>query len=475
MKAAEIFKYEWKMQFNNLAASSVLLIFVALLFYGGFAGTAERDARISVIEAHNDSVAENMSYWLSDLRALEENENTEGLSATAGSAMDVVFASSLPQEPLSDFAVGQSDLLPFVGEISLWDPDIRLFSKYEFADPVSLALGSFDISKAVIFFLPLLLIVFCFDVLSNDRDSNRLSLTILQAMNLRRLFWQRFVFRATVVLLLTLMAALIILVINSGNTSLADRAPTFAIWTLSVLLYGIFWCMLIALTASFNNSGEFNVLTLLGLWVGLTLIIPAAGSSVAEALYPAPSRLAYLAEAREVENEARLREADVSNEFMLDHPELLVDLESEFPAYVSSAFLVTSTVDAATRPIVESFEEALSDRERVLNLFSYLSPAVGAHSALNEIAGTSSVRHQSYLRQARNFKANYAELVGPNVVTKQPISSEFFESLSEFEFVEDPLWERLDRGIRPIIFLLFLSIGMVLVTNHRLRSINPIS
>jgi ABC-2 type transport system permease protein len=111
--------------------------------------------------------------------------------------------------------------------------------------------------------------------------------------------------------------------------------------------------MLIALTASFNNSGEFNVLTLLGLWVGLTLIIPAAGSSVAEALYPAPSRLAYLAEAREVENEARLREADVSNEFMLDHPELLVDLESEFPAYVSSAFLVTSTVDAATRPIVE--------------------------------------------------------------------------------------------------------------------------
>ena len=149
---------------------------------------------------------------------------------------------------------------------------------------MSLALGSFDISKAVIFFLPLLLIVFCFDVLSNDRDSNRLSLTILQAMNLRRLFWQRFVFRATVVLLLTLMAALIILVINSGNTSLADRAPTFAIWTLSVLLYGIFWCMLIALTASFNNSGEFNVLTLLGLWVGLTLIIPAAGSSVAECL-----------------------------------------------------------------------------------------------------------------------------------------------------------------------------------------------
>ena len=139
MKALETFKYEWKMQFCNSAAASVLLIFLALLFYGGFAGSAERGARASVIAAHNDSVTMEMNAWLSDLQRLEDSENGEGLSGTAGSAMDVVFASSLPQEPLSDFAVGQSDLLPFVGEISLWDPDIRLFSKYEFADPVGLS------------------------------------------------------------------------------------------------------------------------------------------------------------------------------------------------------------------------------------------------------------------------------------------------------------------------------------------------
>ena len=475
MNVIETFKYEWKVQFRNLAALSIFLIFLGLLFYGGLAGSAERDARISVIEAHDSNVIKAMDAWLSDLRRLEEGIDTENLPPTTGSAMDVVFASSLPQEPLSDFAVGQSDLLPFVGEISLWDPDIRLFSKYEFADPVGLALGSFDISKAVILFLPLLLIVFCFDVVSADRDSNRLSLTILQVTNLRRLFWQRFVFRASVVLVFTLTSAFIILAINSGYTAFGDRLPIFGVWALSVLFYGIFWCMLIALTASFNNSGEFNVLSLLGLWVGLTLIIPAAGSSVAETLYPTPSRLAYLAEAREVENEARLREADVANEFMLDHPELLVNLESEFPARVSSAFLVTSTVDEATRPIVASFEEALLERDRVLSLFSYLSPAVGVHGALNEIAGTSSRRHQSYLTQARKFKADYAGLVGPDVVAKRAISSEVFDSLSKFQFVEDSLLDRLDKSIKPIIFLLALSIGMLLLTNRRLRCINPIS
>ena len=142
---------------------------------------------------------------------------------------------------------------------------------------------------------------------------------------------------------------------------------------------------------------------------------------------------------------------------------------------MSSAFLVTSTVDKATRPIVAAFEGALLERERVLSIFSYLSPAVGVHGALNEIAGNSSRRHQSYLRQARRFKADYASLVGPDVVAKQPISSEFFESLSQFQFIEDPLLGRLDQNIKPIIFLLSLSIGMLLLANRQLKSIGLIT
>ena len=111
----------------------------------------------------------------------------------------------------------------------------------------------------------------------------------------------------------------------------------------------------------------------------------------------------------------------------------------------------------------------------MLSIFGYLSPAVGVHSALNEIAGNSSRRHQSYLRQARRFKADYALLVGPDVVAKQAISSEFFESLSQFQFMEDPLLGRLDQNIRPIIFLLSLSIGMLLLANQRLKAISPIT
>ncbi len=475
MPMMDIIACEWKMQFQRVSSLLLLLAFAAVLVYGGLAGGAERDERAGAIAGHHTEIAAEMDVWLEDLRTLERLGNAAEVPPATGSAMDVVFASSLPLEPLADFAVGQSDLLPYAGEISLWDPDIRLFSKYEFADPVSLALGSFDISKAVILFLPLLLIVFCFDVIAADRDAGRLGLTVAQGVSIRRLFWQRLLFRAAVVLLVSLAAALLALALGQDAANLGGRLPAFGFWSLLVLLYGFFWLMLIALVASFNRSGEFNVLALLGLWAGLTLIIPAATSATAEVFYPTPSRLAYLADAREVENETRLREADVANQFMLDHPELLVNQESRIPDFVLSSFLVTSTVDAATAPIVDSFEEALRSRESVIGLFRFVSPAVATHSLFNELAGSSARRHQDYLTQARQFKADYAERVGPDIVAKRPIDSQFYETLPPFRFQGESLPARLRRGAGPMIFLLLLGIAVAPLVNRRLQSASPIA
>ncbi len=475
MPLMDLIACEWKMQFQRLSSLLLLLAFAAVLVYGGLAGGAERDERAAAIAAHHAEIAAEMDVWLEDLRTLERLGSTAEAPPATGSAMDVVFASSLPLEPLADFAIGQSDLLPYAGEISLWDPDIRLFSKYEFADPVSLALGGFDISKAVILFLPLLLIVFCFDVIAADRDAGRLGLTVAQGVSIRRLFWQRLLFRTAVVLLVSLAAALLALALGQGAAHPGERLPAFGFWSLLMLLYGFFWLMLIALVASFNRSGEFNVLALLGLWVGLTLIIPAATSATAEVLYPTPSRLAYLADAREVENETRLREADVANQFMLDHPELLVNQESQIPDFVLSSFLVTSTVDEATAPIVESFEEALRHRESVTGLFRFVSPAVAAHSLFNELAGSSARRHRNYLTQARQFKADYAARVGPDIVAKQPIDSRFYETLPPFRFQGESLSARLRRGAGPMIFLLMLGIAVAPLVNRRLQLANPIA
>ena len=137
MRTRDVMVHEWKTRLARPAAIASLALFVLALLYGAFEGDAHRNEQLRVIEAHRTEVATSMIRWLSDLRTLEQGKSDAGVPPWAGSPMDAVFASDLPPGPLADFAIGQRDLLPYFGSLSLWDPDIRLFTKYELAEPVA--------------------------------------------------------------------------------------------------------------------------------------------------------------------------------------------------------------------------------------------------------------------------------------------------------------------------------------------------
>lgn len=448
-----------------------LMFFMLMLLYGAINGRIERGAWLDAAANHEIEVAGAMASWLGDLQALEERGSASGVPPWSGSAMDVTFASSLPVAPLGDFAVGQSDLLPHVGALSLWDPDIRMFSRYEIEDPVALALGGFDIGKAVLLVLPLLLIVLCFDVLSSDTDSNRLSLLLAQGARVRSLVWSRLSIRAAVVLMLLIMSATVVLLFPGREISVARRLPAFSLWLVCALLYGAFWIALLAFIVSRNARGEINVMVALLAWCGITLILPACATAIAEVIHPAPSRVKHLAEARDLEIDTELAESNLSQRFVMDHPDLVIDDASQMPAYVRTAFFVTSAVDDATRPVLAGFEAAAARRDDVLSLLRYISPAIIVHGAFNEIAGTSSARHRRYVAQARAHKAAYARQVAEYVVAGRRLPVAVAASLPQFRFQEEPAGAVLGRNLPALIFLGFVTVALLIAADRRLRGL----
>jgi ABC-2 type transport system permease protein len=460
--------HEWKTRLSRPAALVSLLFFAATLLYGAVSGRVERDARVAAIASHEAAVLATMAGWHADLKALEEKGAQSGVPPWAASAMDVTFSTALPPAPLGDFAIGQSDLFPSTGAVSLWDPDIRLFSRYEFEDPVSLALGTFDLGKAIIFILPIMLIVLSYDVLSCERDSSRLGLMLAQGARLRGLFWSRLLLRSGVALGVTFLIAFIALILQGEGTSWVRRLSGFASWSVAALLYGLFWIAVIAFVACRNRRGESNVIVLLLTWTAFTLILPACASAVAEAAWPAPSRLAYLAEARETEIETERAESDVTRRFVNDHPEMVVDAASEMPAYVRTAFLATSAIDEATRPILGEFEHAASRREGVLQALRYVSPAIVTHGFFNDISGTSAARHRRYMARARAHKAAYAQLAGPAIVAGRRLPMEIVTSLPRFQFEEESLRAVIGRHASALLFLALATTLLLLLADRRL-------
>lgn len=475
MTLIELVTHEWKTRLSRPAALVALAMFAAALIYGAVNGRLQRDARMAAIEAHVEEIATTTATWRNDLEALEEDRTASGVPPWGGSPMDVTFASYLPPMPLGDFAIGQSDLLPSIGVVSMWNPDVRMFSKYEIEDPVSLALGAFDLGKAIIFILPLVLIVLCFDVLSSERDANRLGLALAQGARIRALLWARLSIRAGLVLGLTFLVASCALLAPADIFATSQRLSYFAVWALCVSLYTVFWIAAIGFVAGTNRRGEANIMLLLLTWAGLNLILPASVAAIAETVYPPPSRLAYLAEAREVEVETELAEPNLAHRFIADHPNMLVDDTSAIPGYVRTAFFVTSAVDDATKPILAAFEQAAQQRDGTLGLLRYLSPSIIAHGLFNDIAGTSSARHHRYVAQARTFKAAYAERVGPHIVAGRRLSLKEAATLPEFRFEgDDTVGAVLWRNTGVLLFLALVTGVLLLLADRRVCSISSL-
>ena len=469
MTLSHLIAHEWRTRLSRPAALAALALYAVVLIAGAVNGRMHRAARVQAVASQRAEVSASTARWLADLRALEAG--AKGVPPWAGSAMDATFATHLPPAPLEDFAIGQSDLLPTTGAVSLWSPDVRLFTRYELDDPVSLSLGGFDIGKAVLLVLPLLLVVLCFDVLSGDRDAGRLGLVLAQGVDLRRLVWGRLAVRAGAVLTITVLVATAALIAPVPDVSLAQRLLPFAWWIAAALLHALVWIAVIALVAARNRGGDAGLTLLLFVWAGLELLVPAAAASAAEAFAPPPSRLALLARARELEIQTERREADIARGFLLDHPDLIVEEASQMPAYVRTAYFVTAAVDRATRPVLVAFDQAAARREDMLSALRYASPAIVMHGLFNEIAGTSSARHRRYVAAARAFKADHALRAGRSIVAGRRMPLDQAASLPGFQLEEERLGGVLRRSAGPLLFLVLAAGALLVAADRRLRRV----
>ena len=262
--------------------------------------------------------------------------------------------------------------------------------------------------------------------------------------------------------------------LNGTAAALLDRLPAFALWSACAVLYGAFWFAIIGYVASSNRRGESNIVRLLLCWTGLTLIVPAAVTAIAEAIYPPPSRLAYLADARRIEIETERAEGGIASSFFIDHPELVVDDASEMPAYLRTAFFVTSTVDDATRPVLDAFESTAARRDARSPCSATSRPPSSRTAYSTKRRALRPHDTGNYMAQARAFKAAYAEQAGPYIAAGRRMPSERVTAFPRFRFHDVPFSELLAGALPALAFLVLVASGLLLAADRRLRTAPPL-
>lgn len=450
-----------------LFASAGLMIFAAVIAFAAYAAAAgaARQAQAAAAQAAFVETAETrLGEWRAELEAIEA-----GASATPHQAqpMNIRLPAVLPPSPLGDFAVGAGDLHPTMAMITPWSSSAKLFSEYEFSNPSTLVFGRFDLSFFVVALLPLLMIAASFDALAGDRDRGLARMAAAQSARLSAFVWTRLILRNLFIWGVFFGIALAVALLNLAGAPFDERLGLFAVWACAAALYGLFWFALIGLAVAFVMRSESVAAILFAAWAVFVLAIPALAGAAAEALYPPPSRLAYLSEARAAEGEAN-READRLTEgFLRDHPDLTVS-DEEVPGYYRSTFLANLEIEKRTAPVLEAFAETRERRRRLIGRLQYLSPSLVANEALVTIAGADVERHMRFQEQARAALGDLSARVAPAVVSRNRISLAAYEEIPSFVFKEDPMRALLARLAPPFAFLAIASAGLLVLARRRL-------
>ena len=366
----------------------------------------------------------------------------------------------LPAAPLAPLSVGQSDLLPSYYKVTLASRE-ALFTGDELDNPTNLLAGSFDVAFVIVFLYPLVILALSYNLLSGESENGTLALTLAQPVSLGRLATAKVLARGAVAIGLTAALTFLAALASGVNLAAPDALSSLLAYFGVTAAYGLFWFSLALLVNAFRRSSSANAVILAGGWLTLALVIPSAISLLASTLYPAPSRIEMIQAVRIASREASERGSQLLGAYFADHPEMAPAGKVDAGDYYSRKFVIEGEVSKVIAPLTERFEAQIHGQQSVVANLRYLSPAVLAQQALNDLSGTGYARFDHFRNEVSRFADEWKDHFLPQVFRKEVFTAGALDDLPRFVYrPEDP--EAISGRIWGGTFVIVLGAGLLL-------------
>lgn len=318
-----------------------------------------------------------------------------------------------PHLPLSPLAVGVSDLAPSWLPVKL-NTIAGSAERYDFENPRGLALGHFDLGFALVYLLPIALILLFGLLVTFERDHGMLRLAAAQATRPRTWLAARCGAILTWALPVVLLAMVIALVV--AGAPLAEGWPELLAALLLIACYILFWSGVAMLALSRLPSASGGIAALAGVWVLLTLGLPLAGAIIVSVLDPAPSSstrvdlLRRTNDAVQANRDAILVQAFASRPDLRDATDRIASID-----YATRLTFLTPEIERRMAPLDRSISNHAERQTRATTVAGFAVPPLGFGAALAELAGTDADRQHNFMAQARAYQLRLRDHLYPLV------------------------------------------------------------
>ncbi|MEM7298040.1 MAG: DUF3526 domain-containing protein [Bacteroidota bacterium] len=313
--------------------------------------------------------------------------------------------------PLAGLSIGQKDLNPHVKRIGILAVEGQKYDS-DLVNPTKLLFGNLDLSFVIVYLLPLLVIAFTYNLLSEEMESGTWYMVNVMAKSKLSYLIAKLSVR------FLLLAVILLLLIAVGGTTLGIPWNTsFQLFIATSLLYLIFWFVLSFWIACLKQNSNFNALTLLSIWLVLLVLLPAFINNQVTNKYPLPEALSLMIKQRDGyhtkwdTNKRKTMEA-----FYKDYPQFE---EYGFPpeqGYNHPWYYAMQHLgDAESREESRAMLEKVQMREASSRRWAQLVPTLHTQLVFNSLAGTGLTDYISFLEYTNEFHEKIKLIFYPHI------------------------------------------------------------
>lgn len=347
---------------------------------------------------------------------------------------------------LAALSIGQRDVNPSIQSVTIRNLEEQKYNT-DLMNPMYQLIGNLDFSFVLIYLFPLVIIAFCYNLISEEKEGGTWSLVLSHVLNPMSLLRVKLAIRyASIVLVLFLLLIIAKFYLNIR----VDRA--FIAFSLASLFYISFWFCLAWLVISFHKYSSQNASMLLISWVMLAIVIPTFINALLVNRYPVPEAFQTVIESRDGYH----KKWDEPKEPTIQKFHRLYPQFSQFQHPEKQEFswlwyyAMQQMGDEQSAEQSEQLKEKLRKREGVGALLGAFVPTVHTQLTLNSLCLTGLQNQLHFLEKLEAFHEQKRLYFYPKIFTNAPVTQENWKDFS-VEYFHDKTASNWLKILLPVI------------------------
>lgn len=261
---------------------------------------------------------------------------------------------------------------------------------------------------------PLLVIVLGFNALAGEREQGTFRQVMSLGITARTLLFGKALALASAAAVLLVPAGLIgavAAIMQSDGTRLADTIGRLGALALGYGAYIGIWIFIVLAVSARVRTARMALITLLGIWIASTVLLPRAVSDLSEVWFPSPSRTEFNRALEEELGEAQGRawreQFDVDRAWSPDLP-------------LNKWGVALAVNDRASYDVLDRHFEALWDnferQRRVQEVAGLIAPTLAMRSFSMAMSGTDFAQHRAFAVAAERHRRTMQDILSHDLV-----------------------------------------------------------